>query len=187
MQQATGVGLTPPAPATENGEALDSSSSEQGHEVLPPAHRVDDNLYASQQGMPHHHQMMMHAHMNGAMPPHQVYVSSAVPGMPPAGIAGLENQFQSLGFKQEDSSGHGTDQLTNSGPNSETNNLEGMEEIEGEDAEEEPVKLFVGQVSRSNAGGHCRRAAFCVGIAGLCTRCKAVMHGTVAVDSPLRE
>ena len=131
MQEATGAGPDSKANAETDAQGQVLSG-------VPP-HATDPYAHESEV-MPHH---QMHDAMNGAMPPQQVYVSSVVPGMPPASITGLENQFQSLGFKQEDSSGHGTDQLTNSGPNSESNNLE---ETDGEDTDEEPVKLFVGQV-----------------------------------------
>lgn len=88
----------------------------------------------------------VHSPMNGEMSQQQVYVSSGIPAMPPGTVAmnGLENQFQSLGFKQEDSIG--TDQLSSSAPNSESNNPDETE-IEGEEYDEDPpLKLFVGQV-----------------------------------------
>jgi hypothetical protein len=136
MQQPTGLA---PSPHEVSGD-----EDVRNCEGLQPLPAVAGNLYshdpAQGVGTPH-----MLAPMNGTMPPQQVYVSAAMPGIPPAGISGLENQFQSLGFKQEDSIG--TDQLTNSGNNSETNNLEDHLE-EGEESEEEPVKLFIGQVSR---------------------------------------
>jgi hypothetical protein len=144
MQQPTGLA---PSSHEVSGNEEDARKCE-GRQPLPAS---AGNVYSqeSAQGTP-----QMLAPMNGTMPPQQVYVSAAMPGIPPAGISGLENQFQSLGFKQEDSIG--TDQLTNSGNNSETNNLEDhLEETEneGEESEEEPVKLFIGQVSRESSLG----------------------------------
>lgn len=89
----------------------------------------------------------MHPPTNGGLSQQQVYLSSDMPGMSPGGGAmiGLENQFQSLGFKQEDSIG--TDQLSSSAPNSESNHPDETEN-EGEESDEDPpLKLFVGQVS----------------------------------------
>lgn len=129
MQPPSGVAPTSHEAPGEQERALPVEG--QGLDKLPPS-----NVYTNEAGHVH---PQMHQ-----MPPHQVYVSAAMPGMPPAGgFTGLENQFQSLGFKQEDSIG--TDQLTNSGPNSESNNQEEAEQ-EGEETEEESLKLFVGQV-----------------------------------------
>ena len=136
MQQATGVGPTPQDSSADNRSF---NNNAQGLPTTVPATESAEPYGHESGSLPH----QMHAPVNGSMPPQQVYVSSVVPGMPPASITGLENQFQSLGFKQEDSSGHATDQLTNSGPNSEANNLE---ENDAEEPEEDPVKLFVGQV-----------------------------------------
>lgn len=132
MQQPTGVATTPHEVPGDKEEGLPVEN--EGRLKLPPSSVYPHD---SAQENPEMH----------AMPPQQVFVSAAMPGIPPAaGISGLENQFQSLGFKQEDSIG--TDQLTNSGPNSESNNLDNLEEPEheGEESEDEPVKLFVGQV-----------------------------------------
>ncbi|GAX14499.1 CUG-BP- and ETR3-like factor [Fistulifera solaris] len=87
--------------------------------------------------------------MNGELTQQQLYVNSGMTVMPPGAVAmaGLENQFQSLGFKQDDSIG--TDQLSSSGPNSESNNPEETEN-EAEDYDEDPpMKLFVGQVPKN--------------------------------------
>ena len=71
--------------------------------------------------------------MNPVMPPQQVYVNT---GMHPSnGMDGLENQFQALGmngppehlYDMEDDAGEPTDN-------------------DEEESEEDPVKLFVGQV-----------------------------------------
>ena len=143
MQEPTGVG--PPAQeASATNEETFNNEAQGGQQVL----RANADPYAHESV---EQSAQMYAHSNGAMPPHQVYVSAGVPGIPPAAMAGLESDFQALGFKQEDSSG--TDQLTNSGPNSENN----LEEMEGEDTEEDPVKLFVGQVRQSSLSEVFRR------------------------------
>jgi hypothetical protein len=69
--------------------------------------------------------------MNGGMPPQQVYVNNA---MAHHHMAGLETQFQSLGMSEvQDVSHH-----------------DGEGDDTGEDGndEDEPVKLFVGQVRK---------------------------------------
>ena len=135
MQQPTGVAHEPQEVPGDTQEGLPVEGDEQ--QKLPTT-TVETHVYA-------HDAAAMNPHLH-VMPPQQVFVSAGMPGMPPAaGIVALENQFQSLGFKQEDSIG--TDQLTNSGPNSESNNIEEIEH-EGDESEEEPVKLFVGQVSK---------------------------------------
>lgn len=87
----------------------------------------------------------MHPPLNRETSQQQVYVNR--PGAPPGAsdMTGLENQFQSLGFKQEDSIG--TDQLSSSAPNSESNNHDETENDGEESDEDPPLKLFVGQVS----------------------------------------
>lgn len=135
MQEPTGVGPPAQEASAKNEETFNNEA--QGQQVL----RANADPYAHESV---EQSAQMYAHSNGVMPPPQVYVSAGVPGVPPTGMTGLESDFQALGFKQEDSSG--TDQLTNSGPNSENN----LEEMEGEDSEEDPVKLFVGQVRQSS-------------------------------------
>ena len=132
MQQPTGV-ASPSDAAPRDGNEHTGYDSQK-----PLVHTADAYEHESAQS----HQA--HAPMNGEMPQQQLYVSSSMPAEA-VGIAGLENQFQSLGFKQEDSIG--TDQLSSSAPNSESNNPDETE-IEGEEYDEDPpMKLFVGQVS----------------------------------------
>lgn len=78
------------------------------------------------------------------MPPQQVFVNPAVSAsmVGPAGMVSLESQFQALGFGQGEASS-----TEPSSSQSNTNNAE--EDQDGEDAEEEPVKLFVGQVRQA--------------------------------------
>jgi hypothetical protein len=86
----------------------------------------------------------IHQPMNGGLPPpRQVYVSEVVGGMTHPGMKSLENQFQSLGLQQEQVMG--AEYPGNTNQNGEDL---GSEDIEGEH-EEDPVKLFVGQVSIS--------------------------------------
>jgi hypothetical protein len=86
----------------------------------------------------------MHPAMNGSSlpPPRQVYVSEVVGGMGHPGMAAIEHQFQSLGLQQEHIMGADHPDATDE----HGEDLDG-EELEGEDNEEDPVKLFVGQVS----------------------------------------
>lgn len=69
-----------------------------------------------------------------SMPPQQVYVGS--PAMPPE-MAGLENQFQSMGMDHAD---HGEDLEDQEGSD---------EHADDGDNDEDPLKLFVGQVPKS--------------------------------------
>ena len=77
----------------------------------------------------------MHNNMNGGMPPQQVYVETMEHHhvQPPNGVNGLETQFQALGIQP----GHDDDNY-------------GEEDTEGNDeggeGEDDPLKLFVGQV-----------------------------------------
>lgn len=134
MQQAAGVPPPRAVPPTIDDESLTErqlkmpASTPANVYVPEPVHVLPPDL----------------AHLNGAIPPQQVYVSASMPPLHHAELNGIASQFQGMGFKQEDSIG--TDQLTNSGNNSENNNIEETEN-EGEEYEEEPVKLFVGQVS----------------------------------------
>ena len=66
--------------------------------------------------------------MNGGMPPQQVYVNSV---MVNHGMSGLETQFHALGMNEAQDASH------HDGDGDEATGL----------GEEEPVKLFVGQVS----------------------------------------
>jgi hypothetical protein len=85
----------------------------------------------------------IHQPMNGDLPPpRQVYVSEVVGGMAHPGMASLDNQFQSLGLQQEQVMG-----AEHPGNTNENGDDLGSEGIEGEENEEDPVKLFVGQVS----------------------------------------
>jgi hypothetical protein len=72
-------------------------------------------------------------HMNGTLPPQQVYVES----MGPNKIAGLETQFQTLGIHGEDGNTHDNRQ--------DDDDVED-EDDEGGEGEDDPLKLFVGQV-----------------------------------------
>lgn len=79
--------------------------------------------------------------MNGSLPPQQVYVNPAI-GMGHPGMTGLETQFQAIGFRQEEATASTEPSSTQTNPN------ENDGDDEGDEAEEEddPVKLFVGQV-----------------------------------------
>jgi hypothetical protein len=80
-------------------------------------------------------QVTSQMHMNGTMPPQQVYVES----MGPNKVAGLETQFQSLGI-------HGDDVNTHDNRQDDDDDIEDDDEDEGGDGEDDPLKLFIGQV-----------------------------------------
>jgi len=73
---------------------------------------------------------------NGSMPPQQVYVDTSNPNMAPGNIPGLEHQFHSLSFQP------GGDGLMVDGG---SDNPEDIDD-QGGDGEDDPLKLFVGQV-----------------------------------------
>jgi hypothetical protein len=130
MQQASGVAHSPEG---INGDLNEGT----GEEV-----ELEGNygLENSQVKTPQIHQPM-----NGDLPPpRQVYVSEVVGGMAPPGMESLENQFQSLGLQQEQ-----VMEPEHPGNTNENGEDLGSEDIEGEEHEEDPVKLFVGQVSSS--------------------------------------
>lgn len=73
--------------------------------------------------------------MNGTMPPQQVYVNAPIDTGPHQDVGSLEAQFQSLGVNAPaDGQGEGVNDEAGEGDN------------DGEENDEEPVKLFVGQV-----------------------------------------
>ncbi len=136
MQQPSGVAL-PSHDVPRDG------NEPSGHDDSQKGLITATNAYQHESAQSH----QLHPSMNEELTQQQLYMSSGMPVMPPGAVAmaGLENQFQSLGFKQDDSIG--TDQLSSSGPNSESNNPEETEN-EAEDYDEDPpMKLFVGQVS----------------------------------------
>jgi len=123
MQQASGA--EPHVPSGQQNEA-----TEEEEEV--------DNY--GQEGSQVPSQNYHPPTMNGNMPPQQVYVNANGMGHP--GMTGLETQFQSLGFAQEDG---GYDPNGHSQQNGDSAT---GDDNDGEDTEDDPVKLFVGQVRR---------------------------------------
>lgn len=115
-------------PPTANGEL--------SHEEDPAA----DNFVhdASTQVPP-----QMHTNMNGGMPPQQVYVENNI-GQPPNTMAGLETQFQTLGMQQQDEGASNDHDNNHSPPEGSVEHDEGNDE--GGEGEDDPLKLFVGQV-----------------------------------------
>lgn len=112
--------------------ANNPSDGEHPHEDDPAA---DNNFVpdASTRVPP-----QMHTNMNGGMPPQQVYVEN--------NVANLESQFQSLGMG-DDGTGKGLDNSQN--PEGDTEDEEGLEGLdEGGEGEDDPLKLFVGQVPK---------------------------------------
>lgn len=86
----------------------------------------------------------MHTNMNGGMPPQQVYVET----MGQNNVAGLDTQFQALGIQGEEGIviTHDNNQLTEGDVEHDEGNDEGNDE--GGDGEDDPLKLFVGQVPK---------------------------------------
>jgi len=117
----------PAAPPTQNGE--------HPHEEDPAA---ENNFVvdASTQVPPH-----MHTNMNGNMPPQQVYVEN----MAQPNVAGLETQFQALGLQGEEGMANSHDN-NHPPPEGDIEHSEGNDE--GGDGEDDPLKLFVGQVPK---------------------------------------
>ena len=117
-----------PTPPVANGEQLP-------HEEDPAS---DSNFVtdASTQVPP-----QMHTN-GGGMPPQQVYVETTGPPAPgmPNDVSGLETQFQSLGIQQQQPGAGGVD---NAGHGEGDDDIEDLEDEGGED---DPLKLFVGQV-----------------------------------------
>ncbi len=127
-----------------------------------------------------HHHPMMHPMMSasaasttgggGGVPPQQVYVSTAMQQQPqqkPGGRGALgpsDTQFQSLTFNSGNPSDHQSssqqqqqeDNFSSSGQLPDGPGAENLEEEEEHTDEEEPVKLFVGQVSGHIAFGQTR-------------------------------
>jgi len=101
---------------------------------------VDDEEEAENQ---QHPQPLMHASVNGSTPPAQVYVSAAPfhHGHHHPGMMALEHHFGQFGLHEHPAN----DQLANSNHNdSSENNTSSANE--GEESDDDPVKLFVGQV-----------------------------------------
>lgn len=150
MQHPTGVALAPIDHGGEQTSTIETGESAKESKDIPSPEEPsssyqfhDEILHSGVQGT------MIHTGMNGVAPPSHVYVSDPVAlhqqHLHQQRIMGqLEAQFAHFGVQEHlihsdhlDSSGHNS--------NSDINNAE---DIEGEEAEDEPVKLFVGQVRK---------------------------------------
>lgn len=112
------------------------------HGGVEHGENVDDDKVAEisfEHQMPPH---PMHHHINGGLLSQQVYVNH--PSMAHPGMTVLETQFQSLGFRQEEGTASSTEPSS-----TQTNPNVDEEDHEGDDGEDDPVKLFVGQVRSS--------------------------------------
>jgi hypothetical protein len=133
-QQPSGEGIRDPNGDQTPPEIAESSAKEANvNATAAPYYESTTEQY---QTMPPHD-------VNGTgAPPSQVYVSSPpLVGQPPhPAMVGLEAQFQQFSLQH-----NGEDQLASSGHNdgSDTNNTE---DYGGDEGEDDPVKLFVGQV-----------------------------------------
>lgn len=128
-------------------EGQQQQQSQQQQQQPPPPQSQQQQ---QQQGGGAPNAAQMHTNMNGNMPPQQVYVDNMHGGNPQgstttnnSNVAALESQFQALGMP----SGEG---MVNGGSVDVTKpTAEGVdpeEEIDGTDGEDDPLKLFVGQV-----------------------------------------
>jgi hypothetical protein len=130
MQSAVPTIPTDPPPASKQ------PPQQMNGDTMPPA--VDEKKECPSADGYLQHEAPMHpvppVVMNGGMPPQQVYVNTA---MMHHGMVGLETQFQALGM--------------NEGQDGMLHDCEGDEGGEEGNGEDEPVKLFVGQVRDSSA------------------------------------
>jgi hypothetical protein len=127
--------------------------------VMDSAAAVAYESSSSSQIIQHHHHH--HLALNGGtmMPLQQVYVNSpAELGNHmsmlhhPGSMAGLESQFQSLGLRQEEGTTSSTD--PSSDPNGDVDEDDEDDNEEGDEGEDDPIKLFVGQVSKCSSWLH---------------------------------
>lgn len=80
--------------------------------------------------------------VDGNLPPQQVFVKSHIDPMGSPEMLGLEGQFQSIGFAQEGFD-HNSSAHYNGGDSS------GNASADNDDGEDDPMKLFVGQVPKA--------------------------------------
>ena len=113
--------------------SVPTTNGEHPHEDDPAA---DNNFVhdASTQVPP-----QMHTSVNGGMPPQQVYVEN----MTPSNVGNLEAQFQTLGIQGDD----GVTKVHNH-QSSEGDTEHDELNDEGVEGEDDPLKLFVGQVRK---------------------------------------
>jgi hypothetical protein len=133
MQPSPGEGLPTHGGGQMPDPANDAVAEQGGGESSYTSQESSQAAVEDQQQQP-----QMHSTMNGSrMPPQQVYVNGGVVESSHMGpvMAGLETQFQSLGFQPEaGGKPHAGESDTAEEDNDET------------ETEEDPVKLFVGQV-----------------------------------------
>lgn len=108
--------------------------------------------YPNEESQPPPHQMQQHHQQEALMPPQQVYVGHNGGHMPDVGM--LAHQFQALGMQpphqqQQQPVPHQRGQETPQSGDSET----GDDNDGTTETEEDPVKLFVGQVSDIEVSG----------------------------------
>lgn len=144
MQHPTGAALPPLVHEGEQKATMETGEPAKEVQTLPS---LDDpssyQLHEHQSGqMP-----LMHPGMNGVPPPALMYSEYAADPMASQLhqqhlMGQLETQFGQFGLQEQQGT---SDHLDSSGHNSNSdNNI--ADDIEGEDGDEEPVKLFVGQV-----------------------------------------
>ena len=148
-------------------ESTAQSSDANGVDNDDKNSAIEQHSYEAQvpSHVQHHHNAHVHT-MNGnaaqSLPPQQVYVNpSGIPVAPmvphqiqhPTTMSGLEHQFHSMGLRQEEATAASTEpSSTQTNPNEnaededdEDDRQDALDENAEED--EEPVKLFVGQVT----------------------------------------
>ena len=123
MQQATGVG---PPPHMNEAEVQSDETGGEKYEDIP-------ERAAS---MPTHQPSI-----GATLPPQQVYVNPSGGQVIDPSIGGLETQFHALGINPEE----GGDQTSQSQQNGDSSGNASAEN-DGEETEDDPMKLFVGQV-----------------------------------------
>ena len=117
------------------------------HHHLHPDAGIDSSKAANSDSVLYDSQIPGHEHLMGVgMPPQQVYVnpSGQANMVGHAGMVSLQSQFQALGFPPQE-------EASSTEPSSSQSNANNVDEDQDvEDGEDEPIKLFVGQVSTHN-------------------------------------
>ena len=123
-------------------------ASETSLETDPSA--VD---YPHEESHPQPHQMQYHHHQAALMPPQQVYVGQNGGHMPDVGM--LAHQFQALGMQQQHQQQPPPQQQRGQEAPQSGDSETGDDNDGTTETEEDPIKLFVGQVSSIDVFGDC--------------------------------
>lgn len=149
MQHPTGVALPPLDPTGEQKATIETGVS--SIKPLPQSSMLDkqSSPYQLNEHVHHtDHSTSTQQGMNGVVPPSHVYVSDPLTLEQQQHLhqqdimVQLEAQFSQYGIHDHQRQG---DHLDSSGHNS-NSDMNNIEDMEADDTDEEPVKLFVGQV-----------------------------------------